>query len=135
MPDDMKRPAEPGMEPGTARCPGPLWDDFMAADTRPVPAFLTGEHYEYLGSEPLSTERYTSPEFFQRELEKMWPNVWQFAAREEELPEPGDYVLYENAGRSYLVTRQPDGSVKAFHNVCLHRGRKLRTDSGWAADF
>ncbi len=65
----------------------------------------------------------------------MWPNVWQFAAREEELPDPGDVVVYENAGRSYLVTRQPDGSVRAFHNVCLHRGRKLRLESGYSRDF
>jgi phenylpropionate dioxygenase-like ring-hydroxylating dioxygenase large terminal subunit len=33
------------------------------------------------------------------------------------------------------VTRQEDGSVRAFHNVCLHRGRKLRTADGWAGEF
>jgi phenylpropionate dioxygenase-like ring-hydroxylating dioxygenase large terminal subunit len=88
-----------------------------------------------MGSEPLAADRYTSSEFFQKELEAMWPNVWQFAAREEELPDVGDVVVYENAGRSYLVTRQDDGSVRAFHNVCLHRGRKLRLDSGWSKDF
>ncbi len=135
MPDDVKRPAPAGEAPGAARCPGPSWDDFMAADTRPVPEFMKGETYEFMGSEPLDTDRYTNPAFFQKELEKMWPYVWQFAARVEELPDPGDYVLYENAGRSYLITRQTDGSIKAFHNVCLHRGRKLRTESGWAADF
>ncbi|MDG5496166.1 aromatic ring-hydroxylating dioxygenase subunit alpha [Niveispirillum sp. BGYR6] len=107
----------------------------MDTDTRPVPDFLRQENYHYMGSEPLKAERYTSPEFFRRELDKMWPRVWQFAAREEDLPEPGDFALYENAGRSYLVTRQPDGSVRAFHNVCLHRGRKLRLESGSAAEF
>jgi nitrite reductase/ring-hydroxylating ferredoxin subunit len=60
----------------------------------------------------------------------MWPNVWQFAAREEEIQEPESFVVYENAGRSYLVVRQADGSVRAFHNVCLHRGRKLRSEGG-----
>jgi phenylpropionate dioxygenase-like ring-hydroxylating dioxygenase large terminal subunit len=60
----------------------------------------------------------------------MWPRVWQYAARVEELPEPGDTVLYENAGRSFILVRQADGSIRAFHNVCLHRGRKLRTSSG-----
>jgi phenylpropionate dioxygenase-like ring-hydroxylating dioxygenase large terminal subunit len=107
----------------------------MDTDTRPVPDFLRQENYSYLGSEPLQAERYTSPDFFRRELEKMWPRVWQFAAREEDIPEPGDFALYENAGRSYLVTRQPDGSIRAFHNVCLHRGRKLRLESGSAAEF
>jgi phenylpropionate dioxygenase-like ring-hydroxylating dioxygenase large terminal subunit len=120
---------------GAARCPGPSWDDLAKADTKPVPEFLREDGYTYLGSAPLATERYTSPEFFRREVEKMWPNVWQFAAREEELPEPGDVVVYENAGRTYLLVRQQDGSVRAMHNVCLHRGRKLRDANGWAQEL
>lgn len=131
MPDDLS--SQP--KPGEARCPGTSWNDLMDTDTRPVPDFLRQENYQYLGSEPLKAERYTSPDFFRRELEKMWPRVWQFAAREEDIPQPGDFALYENAGRSYLVTRQPDGSVRAFHNVCLHRGRKLRLESGSASEF
>lgn len=131
MPDDLS--SQP--KPGEARCPGTSWNDLMDTDTRPVPDFLRQENYHYLGSGPLKAERYTSPDFFRRELEKMWPRVWQFAAREEDIPQPGDFALYENAGRSYLVTRQPDGSVRAFHNVCLHRGRKLRLESGSASEF
>lgn len=131
MPDDIS--SQP--KPGEARCPGTSWNDLMDTDTRHVPDFLRHENYQYMGSGPLQADRYTSPDFFRRELEKMWPRVWQFAAREEDLPEPGDFVLYENAGRSYLVTRQPDGSIRAFHNVCLHRGRKLRLESGSAAEF
>ena len=121
--------------PGTARCPGVSWDEILQKDTHAVPAFLTDDTYRYMGSEPLATARYTSAEFFRLEVEKMWPNVWQFAAREEELPETGDVVVYENVGRSYLLVRQGDGSIKAFHNVCLHRGRKLRDASGWAQEL
>ncbi|GLR68573.1 hypothetical protein GCM10010909_32540 [Acidocella aquatica] len=121
--------------PGGARCPGLSYVDLLGRDTRPVPAFLRADRYRYLGSEPLDVDRYVNPDVFRAECEKMWPRVWQFAAREEELPDPGDYVVYENAGRSYLVTRQPDGSVRAFYNVCLHRGRKLRTEDGCAVDF
>jgi phenylpropionate dioxygenase-like ring-hydroxylating dioxygenase large terminal subunit len=65
----------------------------------------------------------------------MWPRVWQFACREDEIPEPGDVYLYENVGVSLLVTRQNDGSIRAFHNSCLHRGRKLRTSSGYSSEF
>src|SRR6267142_1564859 len=96
------------------RCPGPGWDDYAAADTKPVPSFLLEDHYKYLGSEPIAASRYTSAEFFRLELEKMWPNVWQFAARDEEMPDPGDVAVYENAGRSYVLARQRDGSVRAF---------------------
>jgi phenylpropionate dioxygenase-like ring-hydroxylating dioxygenase large terminal subunit len=130
MAHDGERPGA-----GMARCPGEGWDDYMAADAVPPPEFLKTDSYEYMGSAPLAAERYTSPEFFRREVAAMWPNIWQFAAREEEMPDAGDVVVYENAGRSYLVTRQTDGSVRAFHNVCLHRGRKLRLESGWSKDF
>jgi phenylpropionate dioxygenase-like ring-hydroxylating dioxygenase large terminal subunit len=124
-----------GAAPGVGRCPGVSWNDLLATETRPVPAALADDGYRYLGSEPLSTARYTSPEIARLEAEKLWPNVWQFAAREEDLPEPGDHIVYENAGRSYLVKRQADGSIRAFHNVCLHRGRKLQTKDGWTSNL
>jgi phenylpropionate dioxygenase-like ring-hydroxylating dioxygenase large terminal subunit len=120
---------------GAARCPGATWTDILALDGRPVPDFLQDETYEYRGSAPIPASRYTSAAFQALENEKMWPHVWQFAARDEDMPEPGDYVVYENAGRSYLIVRQDDGSVKAMHNVCLHRGRKLRTEDGTGDSF
>jgi phenylpropionate dioxygenase-like ring-hydroxylating dioxygenase large terminal subunit len=120
---------------GKARCPGESWTDILALDGRPVPGFMAEEAYEYRGSAPIAADRYTSRAFERLEYEKMWPNVWQFAARDEDMPDPGDYIIYENAGRSYLLSRQDDGSVKAMHNVCLHRGRKLRTDNGTADAF
>jgi phenylpropionate dioxygenase-like ring-hydroxylating dioxygenase large terminal subunit len=119
----------------TARCPAVSWRDIMAGDAKDVPTFLAEDNYQYLGSKPLDPARYTSPQFHAAEVEKMWPNVWQFAAREEEMPAAGDYVTYENAGRSFLLVRQKDGSVRAFHNVCLHRGRKLKTGSGSAQNL
>ena len=57
------------------RGPGISWDELAAADSRSMPAILKRDTYSYLGSEPLSTERYTSREFFQRELDRMWPPV------------------------------------------------------------
>jgi len=120
---------------GVNRSAGISWTDLMREDARPVPEFLRQESYTYRGSEPLAAERYTSAEFMHLEQTKMWPNVWQFAAREEDMPGVGDFVVYENAGRSFLVVRQDDGSVRAFHNVCLHRGRKLRTQDGTADQF
>jgi phenylpropionate dioxygenase-like ring-hydroxylating dioxygenase large terminal subunit len=114
---------------------GPSWLDLMAADSRPAPDVLITPSYAPRGSAPLAAARYTSDRFAQLERERLWPRVWQFAAREEDLPEPGDYVVYENAGRSFLLSRQDDGSVRAMHNVCLHRGRKLRTEDGSADRF
>jgi len=118
-----------------ARCPGESVRDLALADTNPVPEFLYTDEYENLGSAPIPASRYTDPAFFELERQKMWPRVWQFAAREEELPEPGDYIVYENVGRSFIVIRQEDGSVRAFANVCLHRGRKLKTGDGWTGEL
>jgi phenylpropionate dioxygenase-like ring-hydroxylating dioxygenase large terminal subunit len=75
-------------------------------------------------------ERYYSREFFELEKEKLWPHVWQMAAREEELPEPGDFVEYEIVGQSIVLVRQQDGSVKAFHNACRHRATQLASGTG-----
>ncbi len=111
------------------------WIELLRRDSRPAPAMLVTDAYQYLGSEPLDASRYTSEDFARLERETMWPHVWQFAARDEDLPEPGDYVVFENAGRSWLISRQEDGSVKAMHNVCLHRGRKLRLEDGTADKF
>lgn len=120
---------------GEARSDGMSFDELAKLDSNPVPDFLVEDGYRYLGSEPLSVDRYVTREFFEREVEHLWPNVWQFAAREEELPAPGDSVVYDNAGRSFLLIRQQDGSVRAFHNVCLHRGTKLRVKDGALQDI
>ncbi len=85
----------------TREAEGVNWVDLMAQDSRPVPDFLKEPSFEYLGSDPLPAERYTSKEFEKLEKEKMWPNVWQFAAREEDLPEAGDFVVYDNADRTF----------------------------------
>ncbi|MGW1029471.1 aromatic ring-hydroxylating oxygenase subunit alpha [Streptomyces sp. NPDC002577] len=75
-------------------------------------------------------ERYYSREFFELEKEHLWPHVWQMGAREEELPNPGDYVEYEIAGTSILIVRQRDGSIKALHNACRHRATELAKGTG-----
>jgi len=123
------------MKQTAGRSPGESWHDILARSKVRAPDFMWEDSHRNLGSEPLAADRYTSDEFFHAECERMWPNVWQFAARDEELQNPGDFVVYENVGRSYLLVRQQDGSVRAFHNVCLHRGRKLRSESGSANEF
>jgi phenylpropionate dioxygenase-like ring-hydroxylating dioxygenase large terminal subunit len=117
------------------RSRGVCWDDLARADSRKVPEFLLNEDCPNLGSDPIPVSRYTSAGFFSLEIEKMWPNVWQFAAREEDMLELDSTVLYENAGRAYILVRQHDGSVRAFHNVCLHRNRRLRDKDGIAREF
>ena len=112
------------------RCPGISYTDMLNGDTRRPPDYLFEETTIDMGDEPLSVAPYVSEEFAALEREKMWPNVWLFAAREDELPDVGDSVVFDIAGKSFLLIRQKDGGVRAFYNACLHRGRKLRTESG-----
>src|SRR5690606_27602600 len=80
--------------PIIARCPGASTADIIRADGDHAPAHLTAESYQFLGDADIPFKRYTDPQFFQREVEQMWLKTWQWACREEELTETGDYVVY-----------------------------------------
>ncbi|OCB39435.1 (2Fe-2S)-binding protein [Mycobacterium malmoense] len=74
--------------------------------------------------------RYIDPEYLQLEFSRLFTQVWQPACREEEIPDPGCYHEYTIGRQSIMVVRQKDGSVKAFHNTCAHRGMKVVRGSG-----
>lgn len=74
--------------------------------------------------------RYTDPEFAKLEHEKLWLNVWQMAARLDEIPERGDHTVYEIGNESVVLVRIDADTVKAYHNFCPHRGTTLATCSG-----
>jgi carnitine monooxygenase subunit len=69
--------------------------------------------------------RYYSAEFMQREWTNMWTRCWLIAGVETDIPEPGDYSVFRLLGESIVIVRQHDGSVKAFYNVCPHRGNQI----------
>lgn len=76
---------------------------------------------------------YISKEFLQQENERVWPRVWLMACREEEIKKPGAFFVFDIVRDSILVVRQASGDIKAFHNVCLHRGRRLKDGCGQMA--
>ncbi|MBV9995722.1 MAG: aromatic ring-hydroxylating dioxygenase subunit alpha [Caulobacteraceae bacterium] len=110
------------------------YQDLLATDSRPAPALL-GETTVDFGLEPVPASNYTSRAFFEKEIEKVWLKTWQYVCREEHVPEPGDTYVYDLLDKTAIVTRQPDGSLKAMQNVCLHRGRKLVTSGGCKQQF
>jgi phenylpropionate dioxygenase-like ring-hydroxylating dioxygenase large terminal subunit len=73
----------------------------------------------------LDGDRYTSVEFFQREWEHVWTKVWLLLGRENAVPQPGSYQIEEVGPESIIIVRQADLSIKAFYNVCQHRGSRL----------
>ena len=87
-----------------------------------------------LGHELIRKERYTAAEFMQLEWERIWKKVWLLGAIESDLREPGDFVATEIGRESVLIVRQADGGVRAFYNVCLHRGNRLRPTGAGSTD-
>ncbi|OBG23272.1 (2Fe-2S)-binding protein [Mycolicibacterium celeriflavum] len=75
-------------------------------------------------------ERYYSPAFAQLEAERMWPRVWQLACTVDHVAEPGDYFEYQCGSYSVLIVRGDDGKLRAFQNVCRHRGNSVCAGSG-----
>jgi phenylpropionate dioxygenase-like ring-hydroxylating dioxygenase large terminal subunit len=73
----------------------------------------------------ISTDRYTSPEFQQRERESIWMKVWQIVGRADELPDRGDWKVYTIFDQSFVIVRGADGQLRGFVNACRHRGNVL----------
>ncbi len=114
------------MKPGEARTPGQTTRDIILRDPIAAPEPIVTEKYEYLGDSDIPFDRYTSRAFFDLEMKKLWPKVWQFVCREEHIPEPGDHIVYEIGDYSFIITRTDTGAIRAFYNSCLHRGTQLR---------
>ena len=68
---------------------------------------------------------YHDPEYFRVELRRLIRPSWQIVCHANEIPGPGDWRTLEIAGESILVIRGTDGAVRAFANVCRHRGSRL----------
>jgi Rieske 2Fe-2S family protein len=68
---------------------------------------------------------YTDPAWFQREMEAIHFDMWLCAGRTSQIPDSGDYFLRQFANASVIITRDEQGKVRAFHNVCRHRGTML----------
>ena len=90
-------------------------------DTRKVPD-------PKLGDAPISGERYHSKAFMQQEWDKLWTKTWLVAGLEDELKAPGDYFTTQIGIESIICVRGSDQKVRAFYNVCPHRGNRLVDD-------
>ncbi|HUZ75714.1 MAG TPA: aromatic ring-hydroxylating dioxygenase subunit alpha [Stellaceae bacterium] len=83
--------------------------------------------YPELGTDPIPIEPYISPAYFALECANIFRRVWLNVGREEEIPHAGDHFVKEIAAAqsSVLVVRGGDGAIRAFHNMCAHRGNKV----------
>ncbi|OJY28270.1 MAG: Rieske (2Fe-2S) protein [Rhodobacterales bacterium 65-51] len=77
---------------------------------------------------------YADPEVFAEDLRAIWQREWIFAASIAEFPKTGSYVTLQLGAYPVVVVRGADGVIRAFHNVCRHRGQRICSKpSGQAA--
>ena len=87
-------------------------------------------------------------EMLEEEKEQLFRRHWQLVCHVNDLPEVGDYIACDFVGERALVVRGSDGEVRAFHNLCRHRGSRVVADNkghcrsaiicpfhGWAYNF
>ena len=93
------------MHPELAYAPGLDWD------RRGLPAWA-----------------YHSAALLELEKQELFRKHWQLAGHVSDLPEPGDFITLDIADDRALIVRGEDGVVRAFHNLCRHRGSRVAVE-------
>lgn len=88
------------------------------------------------GTDRIDPSRYYDKDFMAQEWERLWTRVWLIAGPRCDLREPGDYFTFDVGRESIIVVLGDDEQVRAFYNVCPHRGNQLvLSQSGSVANF
>jgi Rieske 2Fe-2S family protein len=90
----------------------------MTTFHRTVEAYKQGAH-------TMEREYYTSPEILIEERERIFARHWNCVGRASRIARPGDYIVRSVAGESLIILRDRDGELRAFFNVCRHRGTQI----------
>jgi Rieske 2Fe-2S family protein len=99
-------------------------------DSRSIDELIADQRRGY----SLDQRFYTDPAIYELELERLIYRNWVFAGHVSQLPEPGDFKVLQVAGESAIIVRGADGDLKAFANVCRHRGSLVCLEEHGHAD-
>lgn len=101
--------------------------NILAPDFTPV----AQQELDWLGTDPIPTKPYYDPQYFEWEREAVFRRGWVNVGHVSELPASGGFIKreLEFAKASLLIVRGRDGDIRAFHNVCTHRGTQLVDDA------
>ena len=94
-----------------------------------MPTFHRTTESSRSGAHTMPRDRYTSPEIFARERERIFARHWQCVGRASAFTKPGDYRVRTIADESLIIVRDRAGDLHAFFNVCRHRGTRLCRES------
>ncbi|MFM7685572.1 MAG: aromatic ring-hydroxylating oxygenase subunit alpha [Actinomycetota bacterium] len=114
---------------------GRAYQELLDTDTHEVPVVLRRTSPAEFDDADIPVQRYTSREFHDLEVERLWRRVWQLACREEQIAHVGSYVVYDIAHLSFIVMRTGPDTIKAYVNACLHRGRQLKDFDGRCSEL
>lgn len=94
------------------------------------------DRYPELGTGPIPIDPYVSREYFEKERDGLFRKLWLNVGRVEQVPEGGHYFVKDLAvcDTSIVVVRGDDGAIRAFHNMCSHRGNQLVWDAKGACN-
>lgn len=108
-------------------------------DSTPTPTYPVHPDAELprARGDAITGDRYWSKDFAEREWEYMWKRIWHVGGRTSQLEEPGDYIVHDFRHESVVMVRQHDGTIRAFFNVCMHRGNRFvnNTEGGVTEAF
>ena len=76
---------------------------------------------------------YTSQAIYDYDIAQVWNRNWIWAGHQSQIPNPGDYFLFDYGPESIIVVRDRDGNIRAHLNVCRHRGSRICTDAKGSA--
>jgi choline monooxygenase len=101
----------------------------------PVTEMFNPKHYEgvrkpLLEATTMPAWTYTSPEFYRREIDRIWKKVWNFIGSVDQVPNMGDFFTLRFIGIPVIILRDQDNKVRAFANTCRHRGSELLEGQG-----
>ena len=78
----------------------------------------------------LPSRYYTDPSIHDQEMSAIFQCSWLYVGHVSDLPDVGSYLTEEVAGQPILIVRSQDNSLRAFFNVCQHRGHTLLSGRG-----
>ena len=96
--------------------------------TNVVPAFRQAARGLIGSGTSLSQRYFVSPEIFAQEQNKIFSEQWLLVGHQSQIGTSGDYFLAEVAGENLIIVRDRKSTIRAFYNVCRHRGCRLRED-------
>jgi len=102
----------------------------MAIQIKPrIAAFRRPSEVSSEGAKSLPQKYFVSPEIFAKEQAQIFSTQWLLVGHQSQLPSPGDYIVQDVNRESIIMIRDKDEEIRAFYNVCRHRGTRLKEDA------